>query len=62
MQVGGRDFALDLVFFHRGLNCLVAIELKVDRFEPEHLVYALNAPEPASAAQTPGPETVNVDK
>ena len=28
---------LDLLFFHRGLNCLVAIELKVDRFEPEHL-------------------------
>jgi hypothetical protein len=28
---------LDLLFFHRGLNCLVAIELKVDRFEPAHL-------------------------
>jgi predicted nuclease of restriction endonuclease-like (RecB) superfamily len=37
VQVGGRDFALDLLFFHRGLNCLVAIELKVERFEPEHL-------------------------
>ena len=37
VQVGGRDFALDLVFFHRGLNCLVAIELKAGRFEPEHL-------------------------
>ena len=37
LQVGGRDFALDLLLFHRGLNCLVAIELKVDRFEPEHL-------------------------
>jgi hypothetical protein len=36
-QVGGRDFALDLLFFHRGLNCLVAIELKVGRFEPEYL-------------------------
>ena len=33
----GRDFALDLLFFHRGLNCLVAIELKVGRFEPEYL-------------------------
>jgi predicted nuclease of restriction endonuclease-like (RecB) superfamily len=32
VQVGGRDFALDLLFFHRGLNCLVAIELKVDRW------------------------------
>jgi predicted nuclease of restriction endonuclease-like (RecB) superfamily len=26
VQVGGRDFALDLRFFHRSLNCLVAIE------------------------------------
>lgn len=37
LQVGVRDFALDLLFFHRGLNCLVAIELKADRFEPEYL-------------------------
>lgn len=37
LQVGSRDFALDLLFFHRGLNCLVAIELKVGRFEPEYL-------------------------
>jgi predicted nuclease of restriction endonuclease-like (RecB) superfamily len=37
VQVGGRDFALDLLFFHRGLNCLAAVELKVGRFEPEYL-------------------------
>ena len=37
LQVGKRDFALDLLFFHRGLNCLCAIELKVCRFKPEHL-------------------------
>jgi predicted nuclease of restriction endonuclease-like (RecB) superfamily len=37
LQVGGRDFALDLLFFHRGLNSLVALELKVGRFEPEYL-------------------------
>lgn len=37
LQVGGRDFALDLLFFHRSLNCLVAIKLKVGRFEPEYL-------------------------
>jgi len=37
LQVGTRDFALDLLFFHRGLNALVAFELKVGRFEPEHL-------------------------
>ena len=28
---------IDLLLFHRGLNCLVAIELKVGRFEPEYL-------------------------
>ncbi len=37
LQVGGKDFALDLLFFHRGLNCLVAIELKIDEFQPEYL-------------------------
>lgn len=37
LQVGNRDFALDLLFFHRGLSALVAVELKADRFEPEHL-------------------------
>lgn len=37
LQVGGQDFALNLLFFHRVLNCLVAIELKVGRFEPEYL-------------------------
>ena len=37
VQVGNRDFAIDLVFFHRGLACLVAVELKVGEFEPEHL-------------------------
>ena len=37
VQVGSRDFALDLLFFHRGLNCLIAFELKVGRFEPEYL-------------------------
>ena len=35
--MGGRDFALDLLFFHRGFDCLVAIELKVGWFEPEYL-------------------------
>ena len=37
LQVGGRDFALDLLFFNRALNCLVAIELKIDEFQPEYL-------------------------
>ncbi len=37
VQVGGRDFELDLLFFNRALNCLVAFELKVVEFEPELL-------------------------
>jgi predicted nuclease of restriction endonuclease-like (RecB) superfamily len=35
IQVGNQDFAIDLVFFHRGLTCLVAFELKVRKFAPE---------------------------
>jgi predicted nuclease of restriction endonuclease-like (RecB) superfamily len=37
VQVGNQDFAIDLVFFHRGLSCLVALELKVREFRPEDL-------------------------
>ena len=37
VQVGHQDFAIDLVFFHRGLQCLVAFELKVDKFKPADL-------------------------
>lgn len=37
VQVGNQDFELDLLFFHRDLQCLVAFELKAVRFEPEHL-------------------------
>jgi len=37
LQVGMRDFELDLLFYHRDLRCLVAFELKTGAFEPEHL-------------------------
>ena len=37
LQVGGKDFRLDLLFYHRGLQCLVAFDLKIDEFRPEHL-------------------------
>lgn len=37
LQVGKQDFALDLLFYHRGLCCLVAIELKAARFQPGDL-------------------------
>ena len=37
LQVGGKDFHLDLLFYHRALQCLVAFDLKIDEFKPEHL-------------------------
>ena len=37
LQVGNQDFAIDLLFYNRSLNCLVAIELKIEKFKPEHL-------------------------
>jgi predicted nuclease of restriction endonuclease-like (RecB) superfamily len=37
VQVGNQDFAIDLVFFHRALQCLVAFELKVEKFKPADL-------------------------
>ncbi len=37
VQVGGKDFRLDLLFYHRELQCLVAFELKIDEFRPEYL-------------------------
>ncbi len=37
VQVGNSDFFIDILFYHRGLQCLVAFELKADKFKPEHL-------------------------
>jgi predicted nuclease of restriction endonuclease-like (RecB) superfamily len=37
LQVGGQDFYLDLLLYHRGLQCLVDFELKIDDFKPEYL-------------------------
>jgi predicted nuclease of restriction endonuclease-like (RecB) superfamily len=37
LKVGGRDFRVDLVFYHRALQSLVAFDLKIEDFEPEHL-------------------------
>ena len=37
VQVGKRDFYIDLLFNNRELRCLFAIELKIGEFEPEHL-------------------------
>ena len=37
VMVGDSDFYIDLLFYHRGLQCLVAFELKTDKFIPEYL-------------------------
>ncbi len=37
VQVGNSDFFIDLVFYHRELSCLVAVELKIGEFKPEYL-------------------------
>ncbi len=35
LQVGKNDYFLDLLFYHRGLQCLVVFELKIEDFKPE---------------------------
>ncbi len=37
LQVGNQDFYIDLLFYHRGLAALVAFELKIGKFRPEHM-------------------------
>ncbi len=37
IQVGKKDFKIDLLFYHRELRCLVAFELKIDEFSPSYL-------------------------
>ncbi len=37
VQVGNKDFYVDLLFYHRGLQCLVAFDLKITEFKPEYL-------------------------
>jgi predicted nuclease of restriction endonuclease-like (RecB) superfamily len=37
VQVGKTDFYIDLLFYHRGLSCLVAFELKTTSFKPEYI-------------------------
>ncbi len=37
LQVGQRDYFIDLLFYHRELNCLVAVKLKIGEFKPEYM-------------------------
>jgi hypothetical protein len=36
LEQSGKDYRVDLLLFHRGLQSLVAIDLKIGEFEPEH--------------------------
>jgi predicted nuclease of restriction endonuclease-like (RecB) superfamily len=35
LEVGDKEYFIDLLLYHRRLKCLVAIELKIGEFEPE---------------------------
>ena len=37
LTVGGKTFKVDLLFYHRLLQCMVAIELKTSEFHPKDL-------------------------
>ena len=37
LNVGGDEFFIDLLFYHLKLRCYVVVELKGDKFKPEHL-------------------------
>lgn len=36
LEVGGQEYFIDLLLFHRRLRCLIAVELKARAFQPEH--------------------------
>lgn len=37
LEVGGQEYLIDLVLYHRKLRALVAIDIKIGRFIPEHV-------------------------
>ncbi len=37
ITVGKEDFRVDLLFYHRLLQCLVAVDLKIGKFKPEYV-------------------------
>jgi predicted nuclease of restriction endonuclease-like (RecB) superfamily len=37
LEVGDDDFFIDLLFYHLKLRCYVVIELKAEKFKPEHM-------------------------
>lgn len=37
LEINDKEFFIDLLLYHRGLKCLVAVELKVGEFQPEYV-------------------------
>jgi len=37
LEVDGQEYFIDILLYHRHLKCLVAVELKVGEFMPEHI-------------------------
>ncbi|MFH0773920.1 MAG: PDDEXK nuclease domain-containing protein [bacterium] len=37
VTVGNEDYKVDLLFYHRVLKCLIAVELKIGKFKPEYV-------------------------
>ncbi len=37
ISIGNEDYKVDLLFYHRILRCLVAVELKIGKFKPEYI-------------------------
>jgi hypothetical protein len=37
LEVSDQEYFIDLLLYHRRLKCLVAVELKIGKFEPEHI-------------------------
>lgn len=37
VEVGNHDYYIDLLFFQRDLRCLVAVDLKIEEFQPEFI-------------------------
>ncbi|MBN1386650.1 DUF1016 family protein [Candidatus Woesearchaeota archaeon] len=36
LEVGGQEYLVDLLLYHRELRCLIAVELKICEFKPEY--------------------------
>jgi predicted nuclease of restriction endonuclease-like (RecB) superfamily len=46
LEIEDREFFIDLLLYHRQLQCLIAIDMKIGKFEPEHagkMQFYLNA-------------------